>query len=229
MARTATLAEMRTRAYRRSGNESETTRFPTAEVTTDINESIADLYDRLLRAWGTDRFEASQSIAVSLAGGSTYALAAAFLELLAVEIDGTSQGLGKYALKRFMRGEKADLSNTNSTTGTAPTMYSLIGANVEVLPAPGANYTLTVRYVPAATKLVNDADAFDGINGWEEWVVVDVARKLATKDRDFALVNVLQADLARLTERIAARASQRDRGGHRRVVDVRQSWRRRLV
>lgn len=226
MARTATLLELRTRAYRRAGMENETSRFPAAEVTIDVNESIADLYDQLLRSWGSTRFESAQTVNVT-AGTSTYALAAGFLELLAVEMAETTGAV--WALDLFMRSEKPDLRRTDFATGARPSMYALIGSNVEIYPVPPAAYTMTVRYVPAATKLANDADTFDGINGWEEWVVVDTARKLATKDRDFALVQVLSADLARLNERIAARAPQRDRGGHRRVVDVRRGRARRYA
>lgn len=226
MARTATLLELRTRAYKRSGNENETGRFPAAEVTVDVNESIAALYDMLVECWGSDRFEASQTISVT-SGTSTYALAAAFMDLLAVEL---IDGGNRFALNKFMRGEKPSLLSTSAVYGPRPTMYSLIGANIELLPTPSAAYTLTVRYVPAATELVSDSDTFDGVNGWEEWVVVDVARKMATKDRDFQLVQVLDADKLRLEERIRARAPQRDRTGKRRIVDVRgySSVRRRL-
>ena len=70
-------------------------------------------------------------------------------------------------------------------------------------------------------KLVNESDTLDGINGWEEYVVVDAARKMATKARDQMLVNELKEDRERLRERIKALAGKRDRHLPRRVVDVR--------
>lgn len=217
MARTATLLELRTRAYRRAGNEAETSRYPGSEVTIDVNESIADLYDRLVRAWGSTRFEAEQVISVT-SGTSLYALAASFLQLLSVTV---YNGASTWPLDLFMRGERAALTSQSVPHGDRPLAYRIVGENIELLPTPRASFTLTLRYVPAATELVLDADTFDGVNGWEEWVVVDVARKMATKDRDFQLVQILTADLDRLNERIVASAPARDRAGHRRIVDVR--------
>lgn len=223
MARTATLAEMRNRAYQRGGFENAIKRFPNAEVNALVNESIADLWDQMLRARGVDGFETSTTITTSN-GVSTYAIPATFYELLAVSLDAGS-GLGSFPLERFMMKERPGLAAPPIQRHGFPYFYKLLGSNIEVLPVPRGAYALELRYVPAAPKLTNDADTFDGINGWEEWVTVDVARKMATKERDWELVGALQADLQRLAGRIRALAGARDRASNRRVVDVRNRGR----
>jgi len=219
MARTATLAEMRNRAYQRGGFENAIKRFPNAEVNALVNESIADLWDQILRARGFDGYETSTTITTS-SGVSVYSVPATFYELLAVAIN-PGNGLGSYPLERFMMRERPQLANPAVPRYGYPYAYKLLGDNIEVLPAPQGAYSLELRYVPSATELSSDLDTFDGINGWEEWAVVDAARKMATKERDFELVGALQADLARLTDRIRALAGARDRASNRRVVDVR--------
>jgi len=219
MARTATLLEMRNRAYQRGGFENATARFPTAEVNALINESIADLWDQVLRARGFDKYETTTTVTTS-AGTSTYALSWMFYELLGVSINPGS-GLRSYPLERFMALERPELADTSVPRTGYPYYYKLLGDNIELLPIPQGAYSVELRYIPAATRLVSDSDTFDGINGWEEWVVVDVVRKMATKERDWEFVAALQGDLSRLAERIRTLAGARDRAGKQRVVDVR--------
>lgn len=226
MARTATLLQIRNRAYQRGGFESETSRHPAAEVTSHINESYADLRDQLARARGTTFDEATTDYTL-VVGTSTYALPANFYSLLAVQLN---TGASKHPLERYQRLERPALSDTNAGWLGYPYYYALQGANVEVMPTPSVTgMTLTIRYVPTPTTLTNDADTLDGVDGWEEWVVVDVARKMATKERDFELVSALQSDLNRLSERIRALGGARDRAGPGHVVDVRGQRSRRWL
>jgi hypothetical protein len=219
MARTATLEEMRDRAYQRGGYESAVKRFPEAEVNGLINESIADLWDQLLRVRGVDSFETITTI-TTVAGTSVYGIPAGFYELLAVSVN-AGNGLGSYPVERFMMKERPGLANPAIPRYGYPYFYKLLGQNIELLPIPQGAYSVEVRYVPTATELAADSDTFDGVNGWEEWVVVDVARKMATKERDWEQLGALQADLRRLEDRIRALGGARDRASNRRVVDVR--------
>lgn len=219
MARTATLEEMRNRAYQRGGFESALARFPEAEVTAYLNESIADLWDQILRARGFDGYEASTTIS-TVAGTTVYAVTAAFYELLSVSID-LGAGRGSVPMQRFSSLERPELENPATWGDGQPYAYKLVGNNIELLPTPLAAYSVEVRYIPTSTELSGDSDTFDGINGWEEWAVVDAARKMATKERDWELVGNLQADLRRLEDRIKVMAGSRDRANPRRVVDVR--------
>jgi hypothetical protein len=211
---------MRARALQRGDFENRAARFTTAEVNANINESIADLYDQLIRARGTDYYEQTSAPVTINDGQSLYALDAEFLSLVAIEL---STGSSRYPLDRFERYERPYLLDENRGWMGQPYYYVLTGNNIELLPTPrGTGLSFTYRYIPVAGTLAADGDAFDGINGWEEWVVVDVARKLATKESDDVLISTLSADLQRLEARIRALAGARDRFGHRHVIDVRR-------
>lgn len=223
--RNATLAEIRTRAYQRGDFENSARRFPVTEVNGHVNESIAALYDLLIRARGTSYYEQTSAPVDILAGISQYPLDALFYQLIEIELD---TGTSRYPLDLFARYERPHLADSHVGWKGYPYYYILTGNNVEILPTPNAaGMTFTYRYVPPAPRLADDGDSFDGINGWEEWVVVDVARKMATKQRDDVLIGVLTQDLAALTDRVRALGGARDRFGMKRVIDVRgRRWRR---
>ncbi len=218
MAQEVTLLDVRTRVYQRGGWERETERHPPAKVNGLINGSMMDLRDRMLRAGLTDLFKTSEDIE-TVAGTSTYEVTDGFYQVLGGSVD---TGSGRFPLERFSEKERPHLLDTNVPWSGRPIYYEPIGAgSIEVLPTPAAVYTLTVRYVPATTPFVGDDDVFDGMNGFEEWIVVDVVRKLATSDRDWLLVQACEGYLRRLEERVATMVRMRDRGSSKRVVDVR--------
>ncbi len=117
--------------------------------------------------------------------------------------------------------ERPNLANPAIPRYGYPYFYKLLGNNIEVLPTPQGAFALELRYIPTATVLASDSDTFDGINGWDEFVVVDVARKMATKERDWEQVREFKGDLIKLEGRIRALAGARDRASNRHVVDVR--------
>lgn len=57
-------------------------------------------------------------------------------------------------------------------------------AKVAIMPAPGSSYSAVVWYLPVLPDLVNDADTFDGVAGWEEYIVWDVVCSVATRDQN---------------------------------------------
>jgi hypothetical protein len=80
-----------------------------------------------------------------------------------------------------------------------------------------------LNYVPVATVLVGDADTFDGVSGWEEYVVLDAAIKSLIKDDGFEKVGVLEGRKAAIAQRIAGLALERDSGQGGHVSDVLRS------
>jgi hypothetical protein len=78
-----------------------------------------------------------------------------------------------------------------------------------ILPAPDAAYSIVVWYLPILTDLVNDNDTFDGVAGWEDFIVWDVVRRLTVRDRypeAFGLATAyaaeLWADIVRMATRV---------------------------
>lgn len=80
--------------------------------------------------------------------------------------------------------------------------------------------TLPIRMwmIPAMTPLVLVTDTFDGINGWEEHIVVNVAAMMLRKEESD--VGPLLAAKASLEDRIKNMANNRDAGSPERVTDV---------
>jgi hypothetical protein len=52
-----------------------------------------------------------------------------------------------------------------------------------IAPAPDSAYAYAVWYLPVLADLSADGDTFDGVAGWEEYVVWDVCLRLITRDQ----------------------------------------------
>lgn len=223
MARTSTLSELRTEAYRRADQENLTERFPTSEVNNYVNQGIAELWDMLVSANGYAYY--GNTATINLVSGTTsYTLPTDFYKLHKVIYVGSTLG-GRLELERLSEADEVALQ---VATSRVPLYYRVRAGYLDVLPKPGATATLSVSYVPYATKLVSDTDTFDGINGFEEYVVCYAARRMAIKDADFELANMIYQDMNRQVERIERMASDRDKGHPERVQDIRGAiiWRR---
>jgi len=92
----------------------------------------------------------------------------------------------------------------------------------DVLPAAGPNYE--VHYVQAAPELVDDTATFDGVNGWEDWAIYDVAILIA--NREETRTDVLERKRAAIQKRIEGMAPRRDVGRSGQVATV---WSRRSL
>ena len=55
---------------------------------------------------------------------------------------------------------------------------------IAILPPSDSTYTYTVWYLPVLADLEDDADTFDGVVGWEEFLVWDVVRRIIVRDKD---------------------------------------------
>ena len=218
MARAVTLTTLQQRVQRRVNLEGATTFLTTAELTDNINESIAHCYDLVRKAFGDDYYRAAYSFSVT-SGVSSYALPADFLDVISVDIQLSPTSI--ISAKRYTERERNIYRwfPTGWVFGQ-PVFYRLVGGNINFIPNPSGPFTITVNYVPAATKLVNGSDTFDGINGWEEFVVLDAAIKCAIKDQRYDLVQILQGERARQEQRILDLAPERNAGEAERVQDV---------
>lgn len=215
MARTATLEELRDRAYARGDFAAQTDRFSTTEVNGYINDSIAAFQDLLIQAWGSWFFEADYDFTTS-ADDSTYPVPGGFYLVSLVQVN---TGTRFRKLRPSGREQRSALTDTNASLSGFPSFYALRGDNIILMPTPSSAMPVHIEYVPAATVLDSDSDTMDGVNGWEEWVVNDVARKMAVKDNATTQIAVLKDELAVIEQRIRIMAPKRDRG-ERRVVDV---------
>lgn len=226
MARTRTLAELRTEVYQRADLENATDFLPSTEVDRYINQSIADLYD-LLRDHAAEDYYSETAQPVTTANQVTVSPPTRFFQLLSLErVDGT----------RVIRMRKLDTRDRDKFSATGPPLfYRLVGgaadttgeysALVELFPTPDSAYTLLLRYIPHAPVLNADTDVWDGFNGWEEYVVVDAALKCMEKEQNPDIAPLL-ARLDRLKERIISLSASWDEQEGRKihVTDTFDDW-----
>jgi hypothetical protein len=139
MARTRTCAEMRDDAYKRADEETNTDRFPTAEVDRYVNQGIAELYDLLIDARGREYYETTPADTTTTSAQS-YALPATFYKLINARIlNGSNQS---WTLQPFMNAEESAIEDLAATTNNGPYWYQIRSGNLYIAPTPTAGLTL---------------------------------------------------------------------------------------
>lgn len=215
MARTRTLLQLRNEVRQRADVESATKRFPDAEVTRYVNQGVAELYDILVDARGASYYrKATPQSITTTADTVAYALASDFYKLISVRVSNGPP------LETFDPLKEAEVALTEYTAEW-PLYYDVQGANIALRPYHDAGYIVLVEYIPTATELSADGDTFDGINGWEEYVVAFGAKCCAEKDGAAERIDRCAADMARLRQRIAGLAPSRDKFRPERIRDAR--------
>jgi len=181
-----------------------------------INASIAELYDLMVSAYGSDYF-LSNSTFTTVSGTLDYALPADFYKLMGVDVN--INGNDWFSVRPFNFNERNRNQDVSWGLLTGPTIrYRVMGNNLKFSPAPDSNYTTRVWYIPKATLLVADVDVFDDLNQWSEYVVCDAAIKMMQKEESD--VSVLMAQKAELKRRIEVMAESRDAGQPASVSDI---------
>lgn len=169
-----------------------------AEWKTMANASLQQLYEKLVEAYGNDYFNQVSSNISTDGLTDTYALPTDFFKLLGVDLrifaSGTSaEGWVTVWKFNFAQRNAFTLPSAGGIRGASFLRYRLRGSTIVFQPIPQGGQTLRLWYAPVFTPLVNDADTFDGVNGWEEWAVNDIAMKALVKDEsDLSGVAALQ-------------------------------------
>lgn len=135
----------------------------------------------------------------------TYSVPTPFYKLRGVDIREGS-GSGDWCeVRRYAWNERnvSDLDNINDSV-----MYRLQGNNIRLTPTPDGGRSVRVSYIPACTLLTGSNDSFDGVNGFEEYVVVDAAIKCVIKDEGDA--SALMAQKMALEKRVQRMSADRD-------------------
>lgn len=177
-----------------------------------IQSSYQWLYGMIVQAFGNDYFAQTfppyqfttdglnQNFALP-DGSSTFKLstgatAPAFFKLLGVDwANNTTQF---FSLKPFAYADRNRLSYFNGST-------------------PQAAQNIRVHYIPRLTLPAADADLIDGVNGWEEFIVIDACIK--AKDKEESDTSVLQARRAQMEQRLNSEIENRDAGNPAKIVN----------
>lgn len=214
--KTRRFDDLRADAYKRSDNEGATDRHPAADVGRYINQGRAERYDLMVDARGRQYFRKNPpQLITTLSTTTRYALNADFYRLISVRRKCDAPDL----LEPFRAEVEPDLRYVSGMPW--PTHYELQNGYIELLPAHQAGVCIVVDYVPVITDLTADGDLNDCGNGWDEYEVCFAARCMAVKDEEWDLVRALDADMARMKERISKLAPNVDSFRIERVKDVR--------
>lgn len=188
------------------------------EVNQYINDSAAEFYD-LVVAQDPDYFLSPTPFAISLvAGTDTYALPADFYKLRGVDTQLSAVANQWVTLEAFNLKQR-NLYNWAPVNwnilGVANVKYHMLGPTagveqIKFIPPTLSSQSVRIWYVPACPVLVQETDSINGVNGWDEFVVVDAAIKLLQKEESDT--SLLMARKSALIARINAMAPGRDAG-----------------
>lgn len=210
-----TLGELKTQSRQRADMENND--FITdSELTFYINSSIAELHDLLIAAYCED-YVMNEHLFTSDAG-LDYALPADFYKLRGVDV--RQNGNIWATVKRFNFNRRNEQQNAFAWNmlGLPYLEYRLVGSNIRFNRTPDVNSQFRLFYYPVATKLVLDADEYDDVNQFSEYVVVDAAIKMMQKEESD--VSVLMAQKEALRKRIIDMAANRDANEPASVTDI---------
>ncbi|MBV6514144.1 MAG: hypothetical protein FMNOHCHN_03734 [Ignavibacteriaceae bacterium] len=199
-----------------------------SELTSYINNSIAELHDLMLEAHG-EMYHVESYDFTTASGTASYALPDDFYRLLGVDVK--INGSDWLTISRFNFNERNRFEDIGvwDYTGTSNIRYRLVGNEIRFSPIPNANVDARLWYVPTATKLVDDTDEMNEYNGYSEYIIVDVAIKMLQKEETD--VSVLMAQKMQLEKRIRDAAQTRDIANPESISDIYASnddyyWRR---
>lgn len=221
MARSVTLAVLRTRWRQRANLEGATDFIADPEGDDNINEGVAELVDVIRGCYGADYYLKSVTFNTT-SGVDTYALAAIgatdFVSLRGVDI---TQGVNIVLTARpFNFNERNRYKWVSGWVYSEPVFYRIAGNNLVFEPIPTGAYQIKLWYLGTPAKLVNPGDSLDGVMGWEEYVVLYAAIRALLKDGDNEAAGPLVAEKERIRARIESLAGARDANEPERVVDV---------
>lgn len=209
-----TLAQLRLEARYRSDME-KSKLVKDGELTSYINKSIAELYDILCEAYGSD-YNVQSTSSVTVRDQDSYDLPADFYELKGVDMKLNNDEW--CTLQRFNFNERNRWQDSHMWDGISEVRYRIVGNQIKFSPIPDGDLAYQIWYIATSPVLVNDDDTLDELNGYSEYVIVDAAIKMMQKEESD--VTVLMAQKQMLEKRIRDKAQNRDAGAPNTVSDV---------
>lgn len=215
MARTVRLDALRVQVRHRA-DQSGSKFCSDPELNDYINTAWCELYELLIDSGSEYRLETDTITTAS--GTSAYDLPSDFFRLRGVDIAISADET--LTAHPYMFEERNTYRTAGAWAPGYPVWYRQSGDTVKFIPEPTGVYTVTLHYYPVPTALVSNQNTIDGINGWDDFVVVKAAMKAAAKEENAGLVSQLAAEAAGLATRIRNAAPKRDAGAPERAQDV---------
>jgi len=215
MARTVTLLQLRTDiSYQADIVTGTTGRYTTDMLNRFINQSIQRFRERVSQE-GIQHYLVSATGSISAGATSPYPFATLDMSAFSPNVvrtfgvDITYQNVVR-TLQHRPLAERSAWGGPQIVG--MPEAWSHIQTDLlAILPAPDQAYPYTIWYLPLAADLSSDVDTFDGVAGWEEFIVWDVVTRVITRDQYAAAYQLavterdrVWADVLRAATRVTA-------------------------
>jgi len=204
MARTVALASLIAQVRQRADREGSSF-FSDGEIIEYINQSKAMLDDELINA--DETYNLTSHAFSTVAGSGLYDLPTDFYKLRG--LDATVTG-NTFSVRRFSFDSRNSYDQPVIAIAGDPLAYLLQGSSLRLLPNPQGIYAMKLWYYPASLRITDGTSSFDGVSGFEEFVVLDAAIKCRQKEQ--MPINDLAASRDEQLARIRTNASRRDSG-----------------
>lgn len=176
-----------------------------AELNGWISDSYRELYDLLASTFEGYNVTSAE---VPVSSGNSIPLPADFYKLYAVDLVLSLPD----QLTSLPRVQFSDRNSGRSG-------YDLRADAIIILPySAAAGHTYRVHYLPTATPLTTDSSTFDGVNGYEEMIILDTCLKVVAKGGEDA--SLFGAQKAAMLDRVLTSAHSRDAGEPAHTTDV---------
>jgi len=142
-----------------------------AEVTSVVRRSVAKLRSVLIAERGPEMFAATSTYSTS-AGKKAYPLPSTHEATLRVTLSEPSGA--EYDLRTHEVGEATEIEQWSR--GDAVRYYRIANSTIEITPTPTAAGTVTHYYTTTTDTSATSYDLL--VDGWDEWVMLDVAVRL---------------------------------------------------
>ncbi len=215
-----TLANIKSRALQLADMENSTFVDSTAELLSYINASYLELYDLIVQSY-EDYYLTSTMFTLADSDNGLSVLPTDFYKIKGMDYSNSGQYVTIQPFQWNRRNRRSAVSRSGLFTDMGLS-YRIVGNYIHIEPRDNAVGTYQMWYVPALTQLVLDADVVDSVMtraGWEEYIVIDVARKMLRKEESDT--NALSQMKEEMKARIVDSAADRDVGSPNRVQDVR--------
>lgn len=206
MARTITLLDLRDEIGTLTQTDGATGRWSVARVNRRINMSISRFRAKLA-SFGISYYLKTQSGTLT-SGTATVAVPADHVQTEGISV--AYQGSDYYPLEPWS-WEHRDLYDEAQGGYGQPLGYRVMGDSMTIYPIPQGDYPYRWHYLPTHTDLSSDTDTFDGVSGWENWVIADVSQYILTAESDgerLGAVLQIKAEAEAELNRYAARRTR---------------------
>lgn len=211
--RTVTLAQLRQDIQNQADIAGLTTRHGATLITRLANQSIQHFREDLSNegcrhfltvATGTTTTGATSGFPFySLNAGS---LASGIVRVYGIDIK--TQGGSWKRLEHASFEERTNYGGGHPSSIGEPRVWAEYGTTkLAILPPPDRAYDFVVWYLPILNDLAIDADTFDGVAGWEDYVTWDVVVRLMVRDQ-LPTYQVAVQERADIRERVLRSATR---------------------